>query len=332
VDIECQLAQLKNIEEIKPFAEKLTESGFTPFLADTPEILQINVGRRCNIACRHCHVEASPNRSETMPREILERCLKLAEADTITTIDITGGSPEMNNNLEWFIGEVSKLKKRLIVRTNLSILTDERYKRFIDIYTDHRVEVVTSLPDYQGIRTDKQRGNGVFDKVIGVMKELNKRGYALPNSGLLLHIVHNPSGAFLPASQSYLEDEYRKHLLDEHGVKFNSLFVITNMPIGRFMEFLMERDNYEDYMAELANAYNMCAADKVMCRNTLSVSWDGFLYDCDFNQILLMPINSPISNIMEVDIDLLKGREIVVGNHCYGCTAGSGSSCQGATS
>lgn len=327
-----QLSILKNISACVPFHERIRDTLYEDLSAQRIEILQINVGRRCNLSCRHCHVEAGPSRTEMISKEILEKCLEIAAAEEITTIDVTGGSPEMCTHLEWFLKEAAGLNKRLIVRSNLAILLEPEYARFIELYAANRVEVVTSLPNYQPERTDRQRGDGVFDKVIAAMKLLNARGYGREGSGLVLDIVHNPVGTYLPGDQSSLETEYKKRLSDEYGVYFNTLFCITNIPVGRYLEYLIRSDNLEDYMADLCGAYNPAAAANVMCRTTLSVGWDGTLYDCDFNQMLDLPVNHGAPyDIFSFDINSLKNRTIVTGNHCYGCTAGSGSSCQGAT-
>ncbi len=327
-----QLRVLGNAEGCVPFGERICGSSGTPLVSEKIDILQINVGRRCNLSCRHCHVEAGPRRIETMSRGTLEACLDTARSGEISTIDITGGAPEMNPELEWFLDEAGKLGKRLIVRSNLVILLEKEYAKFIDAYVDNRVEVVTSLPDYHEERTDRQRGQGVFRRVIEAMRLLNGRGYGREGSGLVLDLVHNPVGTYLPGSQDALEGEYRRRLLEEHGVMFNSLFCITNVPIGRYLEYLLQSGNFEDYMADICGAYNPEAVNSVMCRTTLSVGWDGTLYDCDFNQMLGLPVNHGApDSIAEFDIERLRNRKIVVNNHCYGCTAGAGSSCQGAT-
>jgi radical SAM/Cys-rich protein len=303
IPVEVQLSTLRDLHGLESFEEKLKESKQYPLRAEKIEILQINVGRCCNLCCKHCHVQAGP--------------------------DITGGAPEMNPNLAWFVREAAKLNKRLIVRTNLVILLEEEYKKFIDIYTENKVEIVGSLPDYQAEKSDRQRGKGFFHKSIEVLKQLSQRGYGKKDSGLVLDLVYNPVGAYLPGSQSAIEHEYRIRLKKEYDIEFNHLFCITNMPVGRYLEALMNTGNYNDYMQELANAYNPGAVPNVMCRATISVGWDGRLYDCDFNQMLGLTIPE-IDRIDKFDADKLNKREIVIYNHCYGCTAGSGSSCQGA--
>jgi radical SAM/Cys-rich protein len=267
-----------------------------------------------------------------MSRPILDKCLEILSSFPISTIDITGGSPEMNPYLEWFIGEASLLNRRLIVRSNLTLLLEEPYRHFIDVFAQNKVEIVTSLPDYLETKSDRQRGMGVFDKVIKALRELNLHGYGMKNSGLYIDIVHNPVGAYLPGSQAALEHEYHERLLTEQGVHFNQLFCLTNLPVGRYLDYLIESGNFEDYLSALCHSYNPAAVKNVMCQTMLSVGWNGLLYDCDFNQMLDLTVNlGTLTSIMDFDMDKLKNREIVLNNHCYGCVAGSGSSCQGAT-
>jgi radical SAM/Cys-rich protein len=330
IPVEVQLSALRDLHGLASFEEKLKESKHFPLCAEKVDIFQMNVGRRCNLSCKHCHVQAGPDRKESMPKEIFEKCLQvIKKTDSMTTVDITGGSPEMNPNLEWFINEVAKLGKRLIVRTNLVILLEDEYKKYIDIYTSNNVEVVGSLPGYQKEKSDKQRGGGFFDKSVKVLRMLNQRGYGKKDSGLVLDLVYNPVGAYLPGPQKALEHEYKKHLKDEYNLEFNNLFCITNMPIGRHLEALLNTGNYKDYMVELAKAYNPGTVPNVMCRTTVSIGWDGRLYDCDFNQMLELTIPK-IDHIDKFDVQKLSKRKIVIYNHCYGCTAGAGSSCQGA--
>jgi len=301
-----------------------------PLFADRIEIFQVNLGNRCNLACRHCHVDAGPDRGEIMSRGLLERCLEILRASDIPTIDLTGGSPEMNPDFRWFLRECAALGRRLLVRSNFTILLEEAYADLPDLYAELGVELITSLPGFDAERTDRQRGRGVFDRVIRALRLLNGKGYGGPDGRLVLNIVHNPTGAYLPGSQCALEQQYRTALSEGHGVRFNRLFSITNMPIGRYLSYLLESENYEDYMEALVRAFNPAALENVMCRNTLSVGWDGTLYDCDFNQMLKLPVNHGApENIRDFDYAALKRRQIVVGNHCYGCTAGAGSSCQG---
>lgn len=325
-----QIEILEGYKEGKKFSEKLKTSNSYPLYSTDIEILQINVGKQCNMSCKHCHVEAGPARTEVMPKSIFEKCLEIIKNSDIPTIDITGGAPEMNPHLDWFITETAKLKRRLIVRSNLIILLDGNYKHFIKVYTDNKIELVASLPDYRMSKSDKQRGVESFNKTIQVIRDLNERGYGIPGSGLFLNLVHNPVGAYLPGSQSALEFEYKRVLESEYGIKFNTLFCLSNCPVGRYLEFLLRTDNFDDYMSLLVQAFNPVAANNVMCRITLSVGWDGTLYDCDFNQMLELTVNHGVpSHIDHFDMERLRNREIVINNHCFACTAGAGSSCQG---
>jgi radical SAM/Cys-rich protein len=309
-----------------PFEEHL--SG--PLRAERIDILQINVGYRCELECKHCHVEAGSLRKERMPRGIMEQCLSVLKAHPISTIDITGGSPELHPDFPWLVQQCGLLGRRLLVRTNGMLLSEERGDSFIDLYVNNRTEVVMSLPHTDPQRTNRQRGEGVFPKLMQAIGKLNARGYGVAGSGLMLDLVHNPSGAYLPGSQASLESHYRQTLKDKYGLSFNRLFCLTNMPIGRFLDYLRKTDNYDDYLTSLIRAFNPTALKSVMCRTTLSVAWDGRLYDCDFNQLLGLPTDHGApDHISAFDMDKLTNRRIVVGNHCYGCTAGAGSSCQG---
>lgn len=315
------------------FRQKLESSGCHTLRPSSLEIFQINVGYMCNQVCNHCHVDAGPDRKEIMTRETMQFCLnKIAESGA-HTLDITGGAPEMNPDFRWFIEEARKTGvKEIIVRCNLTIiLANKKYNDLPDFFAEHKIHVVSSLPFYSKDRTDKQRGDGVFDKSILALKMLNDRGYGKDGSELILDLVYNPAGAFLPTNQMGLERDFKKSLFDDHGIFFNTLFAITNMPIARYLEYLIASGNYEDYMETLVNAYNPATIEGLMCRNTLSISWDGKLYDCDFNQMLNLPIAHPAKHISEVDMKSLLDRNIAVSQHCFGCTAGSGSSCQGAT-
>jgi radical SAM/Cys-rich protein len=260
----------------------------------------------------------------------MESCLDILKENEISTIDVTGGAPEINPHLEWFLDNASQLKRRLIVRSNLTLLLEDEYRHFIDTYVRNTVEIVTSLPHYKADGTDKQRGKCAFETIIAVIAKLNERGYGKEGSGLVLNLVHNPTGFYLPGSQSALTHEYKSRLLKDHGVHFNDLFCITNMPVGRYLEHLQKNENLAEYMIELIDSFNSAAAGNVMCKSTISVSYDGQLYDCDFNQMLELPIESN-ARIHAFDMETIRRRKIVLANHCYGCTAGSGSSCQGTT-
>jgi radical SAM/Cys-rich protein len=325
--IEEQIKVLAQMPGEVHFQEKLKD----PLKATSVDIFQINVGKKCNLSCKHCHVEAGPERTEIMSRETLEACLHILRNNPIGTVDITGGSPEMNPEISWFIEEVSALGRRIMVRSNLVILTEENYAHLIDLYAQYRIEVVSSLPALDPVRVERQRGEKTFARIIDVMKKLNQKGYGHPGSGLTLNLVHNPVGAYLPGSQSALEQEYRLHLSRDYGICFNSLFCLTNCPVGRYLEFLIRSDNYADYMRALVASFNRQSVANLMCRTLISVGWDGTIYDCDFNQMLNLPVNHGApDHVKNFDIEQLKSRQIVVGNHCFSCTAGAGSSCQGA--
>jgi len=324
----------ESLPNIPLFREKLLTSGFFPLTSTGIEIFQINLGKMCNQTCRHCHVDAGPDRKEIMTRETLEQCLEVLGRTDIPTVDLTGGAPEMNPHFRWFVEACHKLGKKVMVRCNLTIITaNPQYHDLPQFYRDHGVEVVSSLPFYNADRTDRQRGKGVFEASVKALRMLNAVGYGQEGSGLVLNLVYNPSGAFLPGSQSGLEKEFKKTLQQEFGIQFNHLFAITNMPVSRFLEFLINTGNFDAYMEKLADAFNPTAAAGVMCRNTISVGWDGYLYDCDFNQMLELRVDTPLSrHIRDFNLELLNSREIVLNQHCFGCTAGAGSSCGGVTS
>lgn len=326
-----QIRILKNYDE-KSFDNHLQKSGFDKFDSRKIEIFQINLGKMCNQTCNHCHVDAGPDRKEIMTRETMQLCLdKLAESD-IPTIDLTGGAPEMNPDFRWFVEEVKKLNRHIIVRCNLTIISaNPKYYDLPEFYKKNKIEIVSSLPCYTKENTDSQRGEGVFEKSIKALQLLNDIGYGKENSDLILNLVYNPVGFSLPGSQESLEKDYKNELLQNFGIEFNNLFTITNMPISRFLEYLIESENYENYMEKLISAYNPASVPNVMCRNTISIGWDGFLYDCDFNQMLDIKVNhSSPDHIRDFDFEKLNTRRIMTGNHCFGCTAGAGSSCSGA--
>ena len=319
--------------ELPTFKDKIAESGHFPLKPKKLEILQLNLGYMCNQVCSHCHVDAGPDRKEIMTKKTMQQCLEVIKNTGAHTLDLTGGAPEMNPNFRWFVEEASKAGiKDFIVRSNLTIiLANKKYHDLPDFFKKHNVHVVSSLPFYKREKTDKQRGNGVFDKSIKALQLLNEVGYAQPGSDLKLDLVYNPSGAFLPTNQAAMENDFKKALKEDFNIDFNSLFAITNLPISRFLEYLIASENYEDYMYSLVDAYNPAAVENVMCTNTISISWDGWLYDCDFNQMLDLKVNSKVKHISEYNEDLLNDRNIIISQHCYGCTAGAGSSCQGST-
>lgn len=315
---------------LDPFVERLNNCGVYPLRADGIQILQMNITRRCNLTCKHCHVQAGPHRTEVMGRQTMKHCIEAAGCRQITTIDITGGAPEMHPDLEWLVSKLAVLKKRLIVRSNLVVMREPAYRRYLDLFAAHHIELVGSLPDYNAERSNRQRGAGAFEGAVEVIRDLNQRSYGLPGSGLMLYLVHNPVGAYLPGPQASLEAEYRRVLRDRHGLHFNTLFCLVNNPIGRYADYLKRSSNWSEYMRVLQGAFNPGTVSSVMCRTTLSVAWDGRLYDCDFNQMLNLTVNSGApDHIKDFDYDQLAGREIVVRSHCFACTAGAGSSCQG---
>ncbi len=329
------------------------------------ETLQVNITKLCNQACRHCHVDASPARTEAMSRAGVEKLVEiLARHPQIRKLDITGGAPELHPDFDWLVVEAVKLGKHVMARHNLTVQLDghpvtKQGKEYLpEFYARHRVEVICSLPYYQQYFTDAQRGSGVFGKSIEALRRLNAVGYGRDGSGLTLNLVYNPVGPYLPAAQAALEADYKRELKDKFGIVFNGLFTITNMPINRFRLHLEKSGQYESYMDKLLAAFNPAAAAGVMCRSLVSVGHDGTLYDCDFNQMLEMPVLSPVEGpvlspvegpvlspvegkvangdgrpvtIFDFDIDALLRRRIRFGSHCLGCTAGAGSSCGGAT-
>ncbi|MDF7811235.1 arsenosugar biosynthesis radical SAM (seleno)protein ArsS [Hymenobacter sp. YC55] len=316
-----------------PFARKLSETGLLPLRPTGMTVMQINVGKMCNQTCRHCHVDAGPDRTEIMTRETMQLCLDALAQTDIPVVDLTGGAPEMNPNFRWLVEQISALGRQIIVRCNLTIIVaNPKYHDLPEFFARHGVRVVSSLPHFSASRTDAQRGDGVFGRSIRALRMLNEVGYGVGGSGLSLDLVYNPSGAFLPGSQAGLERDFKQRLLREHGVIFNNLLTITNLPVSRFLEYLLESGNYLGYMEKLVTAYNPAAAENVMCRSTLSIGWDGQLYDCDFNQMLELPVDAHApQHIRDFNEAALNGRAVIVNQHCYGCTAGAGSSCGGAT-
>jgi radical SAM/Cys-rich protein len=315
----------------RPFEDRVAEAGLAPLAATGITVFQINVGKLCNQTCRHCHVDSGPDRKEIMSRETAEVCIRALAATEIPTVDITGGAPELNPNFRWLVEQARSLGRHVMDRCNLSVLLLPSQSDLAEFLAAHRVEVVASLPYFRAAQTDAQRGDGVYDKSIRALQRLNALGYGCEGSGLALNLVHNPVGAFLPPKQEAIEAQFRRELERQHGIRFNHLYTITNMPISRFLEFLIETGNFEGYMERLANAFNPAAAAGVMCRYTLSVGWDGRLYDCDFNQMLDLPVAPGLPrHIRDFNPEKLNHRTIVTANHCYGCTAGAGSSCGGA--
>lgn len=313
------------------FDSTLKKEGQYPLTAQGVLVLQVNMGRLCNLSCKHCHVEAGPARTELMPEEVMRDCLKAIKTMALPEVDITGGSPELNPHYLWFIKELRQSGCRVKTRTNLTVLVRKEFHWLPEFWAENKVEVVASLPHYLKDTTDKLRGSGAFDASIEAVKRLNRAGYGVPGSGLKLNLVFNPCGAFLPPAQRSIEADFRKELLNRHGISFSSLLTITNMPVGRFMTFLRKTGNLERYMDRLMATHNPLAAENVMCKHLISVGWDGALYDCDFNQALGLKCDyGAPDDIKNFDIKTLSSRRIVTGWHCFGCTSGAGSSCAGA--
>ena len=304
--------------------------GLPELRAERIDVLQVNVGKLCNQTCAHCHVDAGPDRREVMTQATAGKVIDLLRRHPIPTLDITGGAPELNPNFRWLVQQARALDRHVIDRCNLTILLTGPQVDLVSFLAEHEVEVIASLPSFRSAGTDAQRGAGVFEKSIDAMRRLNAAGYGR-GTGLVLNLVHNPVGAFLPGNQASLEREYRRELADRYGIAFDHLYTITNMPISRFLDYLERAGNLQGYLELLARAFNPGAVAGLMCRNTLSVSWDGRLFDCDFNQMLDMTVNSGAPDTLD---DLLVSgdlrRRVRTARHCFGCTAGAGSSCGGA--
>lgn len=312
------------------FKEKLNETGLFPLTPLSMDVFQVNMGKMCNQVCKHCHVDAGPDRKEIMTKETLQQCLDVIAANPVKTVDLTGGAPEMNPNFRWFVEQIRAISDQItiIVRCNLTIiLANKKYNDLPQFFKENQVEVVSSLPYFASRRTDAQRGDGVFEKSIQALQLLNQVGYG-KEKGMILNLVYNPTGTFLPSSQEALEKEFKTQLATKYEVVFNQLFAITNIPISRYLEFLVRGEKYESYMTTLIEAYNPTAANHVMCRTMVSVGWDGYLYDCDFNQMLELKVKET-PHISTFDLQQFLSRKIQVNRHCFGCTAGAGSSCGG---
>lgn len=315
-----------------PFIQRIKQNG-DGFHKRKIDVLQVNMGKYCNQACIHCHVEAGPGRKEMMTRETVEAILSFLERSEVSTVDITGGAPELNPNFDYLVESCVRLGRHVMDRCNLTVLFEPGKEYLPEFLLRNRVEVICSLPCYTEENVDRQRGNGTFDLSIRGLKLLNDLGYGVPGTGLELHLVYNPLGASLPPSQEQLEQDYKKILKEKFGIVFNRLYCLANMPITRFEKFLRLRGQYDQYMELLENSFSPATLNEVMCRSLLSVGWEGSVYDCDFNQMLDMPLRDragkPVK-IGELSGDAVGGAEILVGNHCYACTAGAGSSCGGA--
>jgi radical SAM/Cys-rich protein len=298
------------------------------------ETVWVNITRLCNQACRHCHVDASPNRAEQMNRDTIDRCLEIIERhEYFRNVDITGGAPELNPNFDYFVIEARKLKRHVIVRHNLTVTFDgdpqtSAQKDYLpEFFAKHEVEILASFPHYEEHITDGQRGKGVFSKSIEGMRQLNRQGYGKDGTGLTLNLVHNCDGPLSPVGRTKLESEFREALRSRYGLIFNRLYCVTNMPINRYCTQLDQTGGYDRYIERLANTFSPEAARQVVCRSLISIGYDGRIYDCDFNQMLNLQIHQPEpATIFDFDLDALRNRSILFGPHCFGCTAGGGSS------
>lgn len=313
------------------FAQELSDRSIS-LLRGRPEILQVNVGKLCNLTCVHCHVNAGPKRKEIMTRETVDRIVDWLANTSISTVDLTGGAPEMIPDFRYFIRRVKELRplRHVIDRCNLTILLEQGHEDLPEFLAGNQVEIVASMPCYSPENVNAQRGDGVFEGSIAALQVLNSLRYGV-DPALPLHLVYNPVGAFLPPRQDQLETDYKRELQNHFGIVFNKLYSLANLPIGRFAAYLRRRNRLGEYMRLLIDAFNPATIDGLMCRNTISVGWRGEVYDCDFNQQLGMQWNNgqPVF-LWDVDPDSLEGQPIMTGDHCFGCTAGAGSSCGGA--
>jgi radical SAM/Cys-rich protein len=316
-----QLALLR--EHTPPFEDKAVETVSMPLKVLSLKTFQVNIGRKCNQACRHCHVNSSPQDKREMIRETVDQCLKvIRKVGEIETVDLTGGAPEMNDNFQYFVEQSRQAGKHVIDRCNLTILEEPGYEYLYEFLSKNQVEIVASLPHFRASSTDRQRGGGVFEKSILALQKLNKLGYG---KSIPLNLVYNPTGLFISSSQEQLQREFKESLSKKYNIVFNELYCLNNFPINRFLESLIRAGKLTDYMEILVNAFNPCTIENLMCRHQISVGYDGNLYDCDFNQMLDMKL-APIGHVKDFDYENIINRKIRTANHCYGCTAGSGSS------
>ena len=324
----------KTAKDLRSFDATLAEQGQVALRALRVDTLQVNVGKLCNQTCTHCHVDAGPTRTEIMTRETMEAVLDVVRRyPELRTVDVTGGAPEMNPHFEYLVDQCRALGRHVMDRCNLTVFFVRGKEHLPQFLADHQVEVIASLPCYLKENVDQQRGKGVYDRSIAALQTLNALGYGKQGTGLALNLVYNPLGPRLAPPQADLEADYKAELAKRFGITFNRLFTITNMPINRFLEDLHRSGLYEQYMDLLVTSFNPSAVDGLMCRNLISVNWDGRLSDCDFNQMLDLPVEEAVpQTIQDFDLALLAGRRVVTGLHCYGCTAGAGSSCGGAIS
>ncbi len=319
------------MHDLRPYLE---DSTFPKLSRSKLEVIQLNLGYLCNLSCLHCHVNAGPKRTELMSKETIDQVLELAKKSAVKTLDLTGGAPEMNPHFKYLVEKATELNITVIDRCNLVILEEEGYEDLAEFLAKHKVTVVASLPCYLEENVDKQRGDGVFKKSLAALKHLNDLGYGRQNSDLVLDLVFNPQGPTLPPAQQSLEHSYKVHLQQHYDIVFNHLYTITNMPIKRFGSTLISKGNFDEYMQLLVDNYNPDILDQVMCLNTISIDWQGYVYDCDFNQMLELSLADHPSkvHIRDLIMEQLNGEHIATRQHCYGCTAGQGSSCGGALS
>ncbi len=328
-----QVAWLEADAHTPDFASRLAHHGLGALTASGLDVLQVNVGKVCNQTCTHCHVDAGPDRQESLPANVAEAVLNLLKRTKVGTLDITGGAPEMNPHFRQLVTGARELGCRVIDRCNLTILTTPGYTDLPEFLASQQVEIVASLPCYLEANVDKQRGDRVFQRSIAALRRLNALGYGQPGSSLKLTLVYNPTGYSLPPAQQSLEADYRRELRRRYGIEFTQLFTITNMPISRFLADLCASGKYEAYMQKLVDVFNPATVNGLMCRTMLSVDWQGNLYDCDFNQMLALGVvgrsSTNILGLSDAALEVLRQRPIVTGKHCFGCTAGAGSSCSG---
>ncbi len=322
------LMQIADDDQKTDFASKLRDEQVA-LTRNRLDILQVNVGKLCNQACRHCHVDASPTRTEIMSRETIDRILSFLALSDIQTVDLTGGAPELNPDFRYFVERICGQGRRVMVRCNLTVIFERGQEDLPEFYRTHEIELVCSLPCYLEENVDEQRGRGVFTKSIRALQILNGIGYGRPGTGLTLDLVYNPVGASLPPSQAELEADYKAELKARYNIDFNKLYTITNMPISRFGEFLKRRGIYHSYVQTLQDNFNPHTIENLMCRSLISVGWQGEIYDCDFNQMLDMHAFGREVKLWELTPEDLVGCDVRVGDHCFGCTAGAGSSCGG---
>jgi radical SAM/Cys-rich protein len=317
---------------MQPFIEKLRLNGQS-LSRRAVDVLQVNMGRYCNLACIHCHVESGPTRKEMMSRETVDAVLRFLAGTSIPTLDVTGGAPELHRDFDYLVECARSLGRHVMDRCNLTVIFEPGKEYLPEFFQRHKVELVCSLPCYSQENVDKQRGKGTFDSSIRALQLFNEQGYGRPDTDLVLNLVYNPVGPHLPPPQEKLEQDYKKILHEQFGIVFNHLFCLTNMPITRYATHLKLRGEYDRYLELLETNFNAATLDQVMCRNLISIGWEGSVYDCDFNQMLDLPLRDRAGNLLDIAslaLDQVVNRQITVGDHCYACTAGCGSSCGGA--